>query len=105
MIYENLLLSRVFFISSVPGKHFEPVWGQSYMKSILKSHACLPFGTPSDWPLISQCSSLGSFNINENDWLISEFVKNLSVSTPGNTIQSPIPFNLVRYIFKNISFE
>lgn len=88
-------MRSVFFISSVPGKHFEPMWGQTYLKSILKTHACIPSGAPSDWPIISQCSSLGSLGANDKDWLISEFVENLSASTHSNTVKSSIPFSLV----------
>lgn len=89
-------MDSVFFIPSIPGKHYEPIWGQKYLKNILKTHACLPSGAPSDWPIISQCSSLGSLGNNEKDWLTSEFVENLSASTHKDKTKHCIPFNLVR---------
>jgi len=72
------------------------MWGQTYLKNILKTHACLPSGTPSDWPIISQCSSLGSLGIDDKVWLRSEFVENLSASTLSHVKNNCIPFNLVR---------
>lgn len=89
-------MCSVFFIPSFPGKHHEPMWGLSYLKNILKTHACIPSGAPSDWPIISQCSSLGSLGTNDEDWLTSEFVKNLSASNKCNTTKNLIPFSLVR---------
>lgn len=91
-----MFVRSVFFIPSVPGKHYEPMWGQTYLKSILKIHARLPSSAPSDWPIISQCSSIGSLGTNDKDWLISEFVENLSASTHSRTDKNSIPFNLVR---------
>lgn len=96
-INTNLFVRSVFFIPSVPGKHYEPMWGQTYLRNILKTHACLPSSAPSDWPIISQCSSLGSLGINDKDWLRSEFVENLSASTRSHNDKNCIPFNLVRY--------
>lgn len=93
------LLCSVFFIPSVPGSHKENLWGHVYLKSILKKHACLPFNLPSEWPIIAQCSSLGSLGATENQWLRSEFVESLSASTYCGDIDTdndPIPFNLVR---------
>lgn len=86
----------MFFISSVPGKHYEPMWGQTYLRSILKQHACLPSGRPQDWPIISQCSSLGSLGTSDKEWLISEFVENLSVSSHSNAVETCSNFSLVR---------
>jgi hypothetical protein len=88
----------VFFISSVPGKHFEPMWGHVYLNNILKTHACIPSGKPSDWPIISQASSLGSFGVSDKDWLLSEFVESLSQSTHYSTEKNSVNFNLVRLI-------
>jgi len=90
----------VFFIPSVPGKHKEQ-WGHLYLKNILKEHACLPSCVPSEWPIIAQCSSLGSLGTTDTEWLTSEFVKSLSASTncgdtDTDTQNDPIPFNLVR---------
>jgi len=95
-------LCSVFFIPSVPGKHQEHLWGHLYLKSILKKHACLPFLKPSEWPIIAQCSSLGSLGITDKEWLKSEFIESLSASTYCDTSDTtdtekyPIPFNLVR---------
>jgi len=88
----------VFFIPSAPGTHHEPLWGQAYLKNILKIHAIIPSGTPSKWPIISQCSSLGSLGTNYEDWLRSEFVKNLSASTHRDLNENSVPFHLVRKI-------
>ncbi|XP_060864486.1 probable tyrosyl-DNA phosphodiesterase [Metopolophium dirhodum] len=90
--------ANVFFIPSVPGKHTEPLWGHLYLKNILKKHACLPFCVPSEWPIIAQCSSLGSLGTTDEEWLKSEFVESLSASTycdDTNTDNDPIPFNLI----------
>lgn len=92
-------MRSVFFISSIPGKFYEPIWGQTYLKTILKQHTCLPSGVPSDWPIIGQCSSLGSMGKNDRDWLTSEFVKNLSATSHIDQPTNSVPFNLVRLIF------
>jgi len=65
----------------------------------LKKHACLPSGVPSEWPIIAQCSSLGSLGKTDKEWLKPEFIKSLSASTYcGDTVadNDHIPFNLVR---------
>ncbi|VVC44674.1 Tyrosyl-DNA phosphodiesterase I,Tyrosyl-DNA phosphodiesterase C-terminal domain [Cinara cedri] len=94
--------ANVFFISSVPGKYYEPIWGQSYLKSILKTHVCLSSGTPSDWPIIAQCSSLGSMGKSDRDWLTTEFVKNLSASTHIDRTTNNVPFNLIYPTIQNV---
>ncbi|XP_015371889.1 PREDICTED: probable tyrosyl-DNA phosphodiesterase, partial [Diuraphis noxia] len=90
--------ANVFFIPSVPGSHKENLWGHVYLKSILKKHACLPFHLPSEWPIIAQCSSLGSLGATDKQWLRSEFIESLSASTYSGVIDTdndPIPFNLI----------
>uniref|UniRef100_A0A2S2N9H3 Putative tyrosyl-DNA phosphodiesterase n=2 Tax=Schizaphis graminum TaxID=13262 RepID=A0A2S2N9H3_SCHGA len=99
--------ANVFFIPSVPGKHKEQLWGHLYLQSILKKHAHLPEREPSDWPIIAQCSSLGSLGTTENEWLKSEFIKSLSASTYCDTTEIdnkpiPIPFNLIYPTEKNV---
>ncbi|XP_050548767.1 probable tyrosyl-DNA phosphodiesterase isoform X2 [Daktulosphaira vitifoliae] len=94
--------AKVFFISSIPGKHFEPLWGQTYLRNILKTHAHIPSGSPSDWPIISQCSSIGSLGANEKDWLTSEFIFNLSSSTQNCKTDNNIPFNLIYPTVNNV---
>lgn len=89
------MVGSVFFISSIPGTHDEPIWGQSYLKNILKTHACIPSGAPLDWLIISQCSSLGSLGTNDVDWLKSEFVESLSASNHRDITKNGVPFNLV----------
>lgn len=92
-------MCSVFFIPSVPGSHKENLWGHLYLKSILKKHACLPFNLPSEWPIIAQCSSLGSLGDTDKQWLRSDFIESLSASTycgDTDTDNDSIPFNLVR---------
>ncbi|KAL4088996.1 hypothetical protein QTP88_024074 [Uroleucon formosanum] len=62
-------LKNVFFISSVPGKYTEPLWGHLYLKNILKKHACLPSRVSSEWPIVVQCSSLGSLGTTDEEYL------------------------------------
>jgi hypothetical protein len=91
------LLRSVFFIPSIPGKHLEPMWGHQYLKYILKTHACIPFGQPSDWPIISQVSSLGIYGDSYKNWLLSELVESFSQSTHCSTDKA-VNFNVVRLI-------
>lgn len=90
-------LANVFFIPSVPGNHKEQLWGHLYLKNILKKHACLPLRVPSEWPIIAQCSSVGSLGATKNGWLMSEFVESLSASTycDAEIDDNPIPFSLI----------
>ncbi|XP_025200386.1 probable tyrosyl-DNA phosphodiesterase [Melanaphis sacchari] len=97
--------ANVFFIPSVPGKHQEQLWGHLYLKSILEKHAHLPFRVPSEWPIIAQCSSLGSLGTTENGWLKSEFINSLSASTyydPSIRDGYPVPFKLIYPSEKNV---
>ncbi|XP_022164790.1 probable tyrosyl-DNA phosphodiesterase [Myzus persicae] len=97
--------ANVFFIPSIPGKHKEQLWGHLYLKSILKKHARLPFGVPSEWPIIAQCSSLGSLGTTDKEWLKPEFIKSLSASTycgDTDTENNSIPFNLIYPSEKNV---
>ncbi|XP_003247207.1 probable tyrosyl-DNA phosphodiesterase isoform X2 [Acyrthosiphon pisum] len=94
-----------FSQANVPGKHTEPLWGHLYLKNILKKHACLPFCVPSEWPIIAQCSSLGSLGTTDEEWLKSEFVESLSASTycdDTDTDNDPIPFHLIYPSVKNV---
>ncbi|XP_050443691.1 probable tyrosyl-DNA phosphodiesterase [Adelges cooleyi] len=94
--------ANVFFISSIPGKHYEPMWGQTYLRNILKTHAHIPSGSPSDWPIISQCSSIGSLGASEKDWLTSEFIYNLSSSTHSDKTKKCSPFSLIYPTLNNV---
>ncbi|XP_025411101.1 probable tyrosyl-DNA phosphodiesterase isoform X2 [Sipha flava] len=85
--------ANVFFIPSIPGKHLEPMWGHQYLKYILKTHACIPFGQPSDWPIISQVSSLGIYGDSYKNWLLSELVESFSQSTHCSTDKA-VNFNI-----------
>lgn len=55
-------------------------------------------GVPSDWPIIAQCSSLGSLGTSDKEWLKSEFIKSLSAANydPTKIDTNEIPFSLVR---------
>ncbi|CAH1738102.1 unnamed protein product [Aphis gossypii] len=97
--------ANVFFIPSVPGKHQEQLWGHLYLKSILEKYAYLPMGVPSDWPIIAQCSSLGSLGTSDKEWLKSEFIKSLSAANcydPSKIDKYEIPFNLIYPTIKNV---
>ncbi|XP_040566301.1 probable tyrosyl-DNA phosphodiesterase [Lepeophtheirus salmonis] len=72
---------NVFFISSVPGSHknFSLYdWGHLAAQKRLKDSNCN--SDNSDWPVIIQCSSIGSLGPSEDKWVTSNLVSSLSSS-------------------------
>ncbi|XP_022191295.2 probable tyrosyl-DNA phosphodiesterase [Nilaparvata lugens] len=73
---------NVFFVASVPGTHSGPDfnrWSQGKVASILKKHATIkPAPDAHKWPIIAQCSSLGSFGPQPTDWLAGQIRDSLS---------------------------
>ncbi|XP_051166212.1 probable tyrosyl-DNA phosphodiesterase [Leptopilina boulardi] len=71
---------NVFFLASVPGSHKGHDlnnWGHKKLASILSQHATLPADSPY-WPIVAQCSSIGSFGPNFENWLQKDIVTSMS---------------------------
>lgn len=71
---------NVFFLASVPGSHKgrdASNWGHKRLGTILSQHATLPPDSPY-WPLVAQCSSIGSFGPNFENWLQKDIVTSMS---------------------------
>jgi len=70
-----------FFVSSVPNSHRGSrdldLWGHRSIAAILRKHAA-----SEEWPLIVQCSSIGSLGANDDVWFRGEFAKSLTAQ-PG----------------------
>lgn len=71
---------NVFFLASVPGSHKGRDvnnWGHKKLGTILSQHAVLPADS-SYWPIVAQCSSIGSFGPNFENWLQKDIVTSMS---------------------------
>ncbi|XP_015521405.1 probable tyrosyl-DNA phosphodiesterase [Neodiprion lecontei] len=67
---------KVFFVASVPGNHKDAehnAWGHRKLSTILSQHVTLPPNAP-EWPIIAQCSSIGSLGPNYESWLSKEII-------------------------------
>ncbi|XP_048512282.1 LOW QUALITY PROTEIN: probable tyrosyl-DNA phosphodiesterase [Athalia rosae] len=67
---------NVFFVASVPGNHKDAEfnsWGHRKLSTVLSQHAFLPPNAP-EWPIVAQCSSIGSLGPNYESWLSREIV-------------------------------
>lgn len=78
---------RVFFITSVPGKHPANSYGGhlNQVGDLLSRHCCLPeedkttkSGGPLTWSIIAQASSIGNLGQNPAAWLRSALLRSLA---------------------------
>ncbi|XP_071452612.1 probable tyrosyl-DNA phosphodiesterase [Hetaerina americana] len=82
---------RVCFVGSVPGSHKAPDfrhWGHMKAGQLLRTHCSRvcrnESGSERDmnpWPLVIQCSSIGSLGANSSAWVCGEFRSSLSETT------------------------
>ncbi|CAL8141828.1 unnamed protein product [Orchesella dallaii] len=97
--YGHVVIIRVFFIGSVPitsQSNFNGFqFGIKKMEKILKS---FEMETEPNWPLIAQCSSIGTLGGNADDWLTSEFATALA----GKDRRILGPINLVYPTEQNV---
>ena len=103
----NLLCCRVFFVASVPGSHRGPEsdkWGHRRLGHLLKKHATIPsLLSPSEsnesWPVIAQCSSIGTLGAGPDAWMCGELRTSMSQRAllPGDLPQPPPKFNVVSH--------
>ena len=107
----NPFRSRVFFVASVPGVHRgleSDKWGHRRLGHLLKKHATIPsLLSPSEsnvsWPVIAQCSSIGTLGAGPDAWMCGELRTSLSqrAALPGDMLQPPPKFKVVSH-FKGI---
>lgn len=100
-----LLCQRVFFVASVPGSHRGAdydKWGHRRLGHLLKKHVPIPtLLSPSEskesWPIIAQCSSVGTLGADPNAWMCGELRTSMSQRAvqPGDLPQPPPKFKVV----------
>ena len=74
---------NVAFVSSVPGSHKDGamcLWGHRSVAKLLRSHVPTHVAT---WPVVAQCSSIGSLGQTPDTWLESELGASLASVRPG----------------------
>ena len=74
---------NVAFVSSVPGSHKDGamcLWGHRSVAKLLRSHVPAHMAT---WPVVAQCSSIGSLGQTPDTWLESELGASLASVRPG----------------------
>ncbi|XP_066991996.2 probable tyrosyl-DNA phosphodiesterase [Anabrus simplex] len=87
---------RVFFIASVPGSHQGPDidrWGHRRLGSILKKYC--NSDADSSWPILAQCSSIGSLGQDPEAWMIGELRASMAQSKGAPAPRSPPPFRVI----------
>ncbi|XP_073999862.1 tyrosyl-DNA phosphodiesterase glaikit isoform X1 [Rhodnius prolixus] len=97
---------RVFFISSVPGTHHSPAghlkhdFGHPSLAKLLNEH--IDISDNNSYPVIAQCSSIGSLGPKPESWLLSDM---LSTFTSGKRhgVYSKPSFRFIYPSFENIS--
>ncbi|XP_034947176.1 probable tyrosyl-DNA phosphodiesterase [Chelonus insularis] len=86
----------VFFFASVPGSHKgldRNRWGLRRLATILSNHAELPSDSKK-WPVVAQCSSIGSLGSSINAWISQEFMPAMT-SGKNKGLKSLPKFQLV----------
>ncbi|XP_015125145.1 probable tyrosyl-DNA phosphodiesterase [Diachasma alloeum] len=81
----------VFFLASVPGNHKEgnrDRWGLRRLGTLLSSHAELP-ADGARWPVVAQCSSIGSLGAGFQSWIGNDLVTTLSSETRKGLRSAP----------------
>ena len=92
-------------MASVPGVHRGPEsdkWGHRRLGHLLKKHATIPsLLSPSEsnesWPVIAQCSSIGTLGAGPDAWMCGELRASMSQRSllPGDMLQPPPKFKVV----------
>ncbi len=83
---------NVFFVASVPNAHKGrelDLWGHKAVAAILRKHLKAK-SVDKSWPLVMQCSSIGSLGNNEALWFKGEFAQTLSTTTSSTTTASDV---------------
>ena len=78
---------NAFFVSSVPDSHKAGEmngWGHRQVASILRKH--LSLGEERRWPLVMQCSSIGSLGANADVWLKGDLGRSLAATSDDNKV-------------------
>jgi len=94
-------------VASVPGVHRGPEsdkWGHRRLGHLLKKHARIPsLLSPSEsnasWPVIAQCSSIGTLGAGPDAWMCGELRTSMSQRAllPGDMPHPPPNFKLVSH--------
>ena len=75
---------NVAFVSSVPGSHKDGsmcLWGHRAVAKLLRTHVS---SHVSSWPVVAQCSSIGSLGLTPDSWLETELGRSLASVRPGH---------------------
>ncbi len=83
---------NVFLVGSVPNAHRGQdmaKWGLRRVAAILRKHLTLS-SLNNSWPVVAQCSSIGSLGPNESSWLKGELGKCLSTTHSSSGYVAPI---------------
>jgi hypothetical protein len=94
-------------VASVPGVHRGPEsdrWGHRRLGHLLKKHATIPsLLSPSEsnesWPVIAQCSSIGTLGAGPEAWMCGELRASMSQRAllPGDMPRPPPKFKVVSH--------
>ena len=94
-------------MASVPGCHRgadSDKWGHRRLGYLLKKHATIlsllsPSGSNESWPVIVQCSSIGTLGTGPDTWMCGELRTSMSQRAllPGDMLQPPPKFKVVSH--------
>ena len=94
-------------MASVPGVHRGPDsdrWGHRRLGNLLKKYATIPsLLSPSEsnesWPVIAQCSSIGTLGAGPDAWMCGELRASMSQRAllPGDMPRPPPKFKVVSH--------
>ncbi|CAB0005704.1 unnamed protein product [Nesidiocoris tenuis] len=94
---------RVFFVGSVPGSHKGQAltqWGLGGLGSVLSDNLTVP--EKNSYPLVLQCSSIGSMGPNPDSYLTGEVLRTFCSGKKEGVVGKP-DVKLVYPSFKNIA--
>ncbi|KAJ9581508.1 hypothetical protein L9F63_023312 [Diploptera punctata] len=103
---------RVCFVASVPGSHRGPEsdkWGHRRLGHLLRKFAVIPsllspMASKESWPIIAQCSSIGTLGADADSWMCGELRTSMSQKClqPGDLPQPPPQFRVIYPSLKNV---
>ncbi|PSN34604.1 putative tyrosyl-DNA phosphodiesterase [Blattella germanica] len=103
---------RVCFVASVPGSHRGQdgeKWGHRRLGHLLRKFAVIPSllspaASKESWPVISQCSSIGTLGGDPDSWMCGELRTSFSqkMLRPGDMPQPPPPFRVIYPSLRNV---